>query len=202
MRESFPAVRRASNWHSWMQTVRGALCRATPPFFSEMAWYHSVCCFCASTCRAERSITAGLLAANWKLRHVHVNNPEGNRLDVNGRPVAPESPEAHCHSANLDRRVPVHDWTFEGCELNWARGVVRLLLRDRSSQDSEIVASGLVGLKMRRDEPWGPSVSVLSCSNPTAGPDGISKLIVELQSGDAVEVEARQFDLPSHAEFA
>jgi hypothetical protein len=27
--------------------------------------------------------------------HCHVNDPDGNRLDINGEIVAPESPEAH-----------------------------------------------------------------------------------------------------------
>ena len=27
--------------------------------------------------------------------HAHVNDPSGNRLDINGNPVPPESPEAH-----------------------------------------------------------------------------------------------------------
>lgn len=27
--------------------------------------------------------------------HAHVNDPSGARLDINGNPVAPESPEAH-----------------------------------------------------------------------------------------------------------
>ena len=27
--------------------------------------------------------------------HSHVNNPQGERLDINGNVVAPESPEAH-----------------------------------------------------------------------------------------------------------
>jgi hypothetical protein len=27
--------------------------------------------------------------------HIHVNDPSGQRLDINGNPVPPESPEAH-----------------------------------------------------------------------------------------------------------
>jgi hypothetical protein len=106
-----------------------------------------------------------------------------------------------CRLANLVGGLLMHDWTFEACEVVWATGIARLQFLDRSSQKREIAASGLVGLKLPREEPWGPSTSVLSCSKPVIGTNGVGRLVVELQSGDIVEVEARHFDFPANAEF-
>jgi len=45
-------------------------------------------------------------------------------------------------------------------------------------------------------QPWGPSVSINKCDGPVAQESGGFRLVIEMQSGDEIELVARQFDMP------
>jgi hypothetical protein len=83
-----------------------------------------------------------------------------------------------------------HDATFRRIECEWDSGKVRLsfLLCISPTMAVSIQATGLRNLLCSRRFPWGKSLSVNRLTvTPLA--DGY-KLVVEMQSGDIIEVEA------------
>jgi len=92
----------------------------------------------------------------------------------------------------------LHDAVLSRITVDWETGTAALILDscEEPSRRVEIKAEGLRLLHCPRQEPWGqggaPSVNDLRQYQTD---DGGKRLIVETQSGDQIEVEARQINL-------
>ena len=91
----------------------------------------------------------------------------------------------------------MHDWTLVSIAMDWSSAVVTVRLLDRTSTPREIVAYGVRSIAVRRNEPWGPSVSVLGYRLAEKG--GVIQLQIDIQSGDSMDIEAARIDLPDEA---
>lgn len=89
----------------------------------------------------------------------------------------------------------MHDWTLVSISLEWRSSTVVVTLLDRTSMPREITARGIRQIAVSHDEPWGPSVSVLGyrCSAEA----GVSRLQIEMQSGDLINIAADTLDMPA-----
>jgi hypothetical protein len=92
----------------------------------------------------------------------------------------------------------MHDWTLRGLSIDWTRGTVRLEL---SSSDGVrvLTAAGLKSASVPRRGPWGPSSSINGYRGPFRTEDGTSRLVIEMQSGDVIELVADEFVMPEDA---
>lgn len=90
---------------------------------------------------------------------------------------------------------PVHDWVLDSIVADWAIRSVSVVLIDRTSVKKTLTAHGVRRLSMRHDEPWGESASVLSIEGPERIPDEMQRLVIRIQSGDDVEIDAERFDI-------
>jgi hypothetical protein len=89
----------------------------------------------------------------------------------------------------------MHDWLLLGLAVDWTAGTARLDLRS-STGAKAITAIGLKRAVLPRELPWGPSSSVNGCRGPLPGEDGSTRLVIEMQSGDEIELVADQFEMP------
>jgi hypothetical protein len=88
----------------------------------------------------------------------------------------------------------MHDWTLNRLTVDWEAGEVEVSL-DMWQGPRLIRALGLKHLRVGREFPWGPSVSVNGVVGPTAVEDG-HLLLIEMQSGDPIEIVASSFQMP------
>lgn len=91
----------------------------------------------------------------------------------------------------------LHDSTLERLVVNWESGGGFLQLRSWEGGPilERLEFNGLRELSLPRRFPWGLSVSLNQCRIGTADESGISRLEVELQSGDLLRIEASEFEL-------
>jgi hypothetical protein len=91
--------------------------------------------------------------------------------------------------------VNLHDATLVSVSVDWVLGSASIHLRpvSRAGAPSAVTieASGIRHVEIPRRSPWGPSVSV----NQVIGESG--RLVIEVQSGDSIVVEADEIILPS-----
>src|SRR5215469_6118687 len=89
----------------------------------------------------------------------------------------------------------MHDWTLLSIHFEWKTAVVRLSFRDNRSPVS-VLAEGVVDLHVPQVREWGPSVSVNKVRGPSNETNRLSKLEIEMQSGDVITIVASSFVLP------
>jgi hypothetical protein len=90
----------------------------------------------------------------------------------------------------------MHDWVFAKASIDWERAVARLEF-NWDGKLKVVRAVGFSGIHLPRQLPWGPSASVNRCDGPTRRQGGEYGLAIEMQSGDTIEITARQFEMPS-----
>ncbi|WP_025261929.1 hypothetical protein [Pseudomonas cichorii] len=83
----------------------------------------------------------------------------------------------------------MHDWTLQSIHVDWARGVAKIELKDSMSMVRFIEINELKSVTIPRRNPWGESVSINEAIY-LVNEGGEHALIVEMQSGDYIKVEA------------
>ena len=90
----------------------------------------------------------------------------------------------------------MHDWTLLSILVHWRSRLVELKFRDLNSQEVIIGVEGFLELRVPRRDEWGPSVSVNNVTGPKRQPNGNQRLIIQMQSGDSIDIEASAFKMP------
>ncbi len=89
----------------------------------------------------------------------------------------------------------MHDWILIDIVVEWENQRV-VLKFDTTAGHKELVAKNFSKLMVPRNDEWGPS----DCVNETTGPvslnDVTSRFLIEMQSGDVIELEAQSIILP------
>jgi len=93
-------------------------------------------------------------------------------------------------------RQPLHDWILLGVNLDWKQGEVALSVSWRG-EASSIVCSDIQMLRVPRAFPWGPSAFIYEVRGPGTASEGYERLVIQMQSGDEIEIIARRFSLPA-----
>ena len=94
--------------------------------------------------------------------------------------------------------LDLHDTTLLELRTLWDSGDLTLTLRAGSESAPNLQIRGLAArlVEWPRRHPWGSSVSINEVRGPTRTADGEAwRLEIEMQSGDAIVLEARQFQL-------
>jgi hypothetical protein len=95
----------------------------------------------------------------------------------------------------------LHDATLLDITIQWVHAKVTFSFRTVPGVRHDLVVDGVTALQLTRLEPWGPSRSVNQASWRRRGSDMLVDLCIEMQSGDLIEVRAREFTLtepPAH----
>jgi hypothetical protein len=90
----------------------------------------------------------------------------------------------------------MHDWIFEKASVDWKEAVARLEFNWHGKL-KVVRATGLSDIHLPRHLPSGRSDAVDRCDGPTKLQSGGYGLAIEMQSGDKIELVARQFEMPS-----
>lgn len=89
----------------------------------------------------------------------------------------------------------LHDWALRRIDLDWEQG--KLLIEVTGPhRTGSIVCSDVHAVIIPRIYPWGASISINEIRGPELIPDGYEKLVIEMQSGDEIEIIARSFSFP------
>ena len=90
----------------------------------------------------------------------------------------------------------MHDWVFNSIEVNWHSGLSLISLTDRKSINREIIIQGIINFSLSRRFEWGESISINKTLLKEKG-EGYN-LVIEMQSGDTIEIIANKICLPSY----
>lgn len=88
----------------------------------------------------------------------------------------------------------MHDWSLINIAFDWQSGRVTVALRSYNKQWA-LVADGVTDLRVPKLQEWGPSSSVNGTSETVADATGTTHLKIEMQTGDVIEIVAREFTL-------
>lgn len=84
--------------------------------------------------------------------------------------------------------LPLHDATVQQIRFCWQEAVCTLQLSTTEDGERFLVFSGVTDLHIPKEQPWGPSVSI------NAGRQvGLNRFEIELQSGDVLRVQAKEW---------
>jgi hypothetical protein len=88
----------------------------------------------------------------------------------------------------------LHDATLDGISLEWRTGLVRIAIRLESHEITHVELHALETrhLACPRREDWGKSTYINEVRGPHPVDGGGVRLEIEMQSGDVIEVEARE----------
>lgn len=78
--------------------------------------------------------------------------------------------------------------------MDWPLATAKILI-ERHEASVCLDARGLAGISLRRDLPWGESVSVMTTSSPAQLANGNFKFAIEMQTGDKIDIEAASFSM-------
>lgn len=90
----------------------------------------------------------------------------------------------------------MHDWVLVSIWVEWSSGKLTITLNTHAHGLVEIHADGLVGLTVPKREEWGASVYVNEYEGPSDLSNGNQSLVIEMQSGDRIALEARLIKMP------
>lgn len=88
----------------------------------------------------------------------------------------------------------LHDATLVSIAIKWDRRVdAEVEFRDEGPKLVKLECRGLRNLICPHEAPWGPSVSVNRIQGSTMESESLSRLEIEIQSGDVLVIEAETF---------
>jgi len=88
----------------------------------------------------------------------------------------------------------IHDWTLVSITTTWNVGDIEFVFKDQKSDIVKGLAYGFTDLKIPKLQPWGKSVSINSLEiTPMENND--KKIRLEMQSGDVIEVTAKNIEI-------
>ncbi|HEY4239025.1 MAG TPA: hypothetical protein VGM88_04385 [Kofleriaceae bacterium] len=93
-------------------------------------------------------------------------------------------------------RTLLHDAAIGDCEVDWARGEIRISVRTASAPYT-IRATEFRRLVWDRTLPWGAANTIYGATDPQPIDGGGCYVELELQSGDIVRIEAMAVTLES-----
>ena len=98
--------------------------------------------------------------------------------------------------ADTSTRWLLHDAELSSLAVDWKTGRVEMNVSYWPDERYKIVAEDLRSLTIPRQFPWGPSVFINETHGPEATLEGLQLLRIQVQSGDEIELLAREIQLP------
>ena len=89
----------------------------------------------------------------------------------------------------------MHDWTLVSVFVDWLNNTVNMTFKNVIKEE-QIIVNGFTELRIPKRGEWGASVSVNDVTGPTLLKNGNYFLSLEIQSGDQIEIEAKDIVMP------
>lgn len=89
----------------------------------------------------------------------------------------------------------MHDWVLNNILINWIDGNIEIHLKNNSSEGYILFCKDFSNIKIPRQNDWGESISINETSKIHTQINGNSSMIIEMQSGDKIILEAKEFRL-------
>jgi hypothetical protein len=91
----------------------------------------------------------------------------------------------------------MHDWILKDLTIDWKNASLRIQVLCSKSEIVNISAEKFCQISIPKQENWGPSVFINQVIGPVPWGTNQYKLVIEMQSGDCIEVIANVIKLPS-----
>jgi hypothetical protein len=91
----------------------------------------------------------------------------------------------------------MHDWTLVAIDIDWSTGRMQLDLHPRPGERAHVIARDFRRIEVPRRQEWGASVSILSHDGPHEYETDLRRLAILMQSGDSIEIIAREIEMPT-----
>lgn len=93
----------------------------------------------------------------------------------------------------------MHDWSLISVNLDWVLSRLILNLRNPKLEDVILIANGFVNFKITKYDEWGESISINNILDFSKLENGNFSLKIEIQSGDQLEIEAKEILFPDNS---
>ncbi|MFM6958412.1 MAG: hypothetical protein ACKOXD_07645, partial [Acinetobacter sp.] len=80
--------------------------------------------------------------------------------------------------------------------IDWAESSLKVQLRNNQSEDVTLIAEKFKSFHIANNTEWGKSISINQILDFSILENGNSRIIIEIQSGDLFEIEAKKIILP------
>ncbi len=84
--------------------------------------------------------------------------------------------------------LPLHDAVLAAAHISWEAARCDFRIYPVGEKAHSLVFEGFTKLEFPRNEPWGPSSSINSATQPEA-----TEFVIELQSGDLLRITAAKW---------
>ena len=91
----------------------------------------------------------------------------------------------------------MHDWILIEVRVDWAVGRVQVDLSPKPGEVSRVIARDFLKIEVPRRQEWGEGVSVMTHVGPDQYEAGLRRLSILMQSGDSIEIIAREIEMPT-----
>lgn len=92
----------------------------------------------------------------------------------------------------------MHDWSLISINIDWIKCITLISLRNTNSEDVFLIANGFVNFKITKYDEWGESISINNIVEYSKLENGNLSLKIEIQSGDQLEIEAKEILFPQN----
>ncbi|RYZ87261.1 MAG: hypothetical protein EOP04_12095 [Proteobacteria bacterium] len=91
----------------------------------------------------------------------------------------------------------MHDWILLSMLFDWGSARLTINFRDSKSKPVSLIAENVVSFIAPKKNEWGRSDSVNKIEAPVCQQDGVKLVLIEMQSGDAIQIFAQSFIFPN-----
>ena len=89
----------------------------------------------------------------------------------------------------------MHDWVISTINIDYDKNDINITFKTPSG-NQQFIASEFAEVHMPKRNEWGPSSSVLQVEAPKRLRNNNFEISIQLQSGDTITIEAKEFMLP------
>lgn len=89
----------------------------------------------------------------------------------------------------------MHDWSLLSVSIDWEQAEIHILFRTENGE-VKLIATDFTYFSIPRQDEWGRSISVLESSAPITLANGLLRLGIQMQSGDVIELVAKDIQIP------
>ena len=96
----------------------------------------------------------------------------------------------------MKEKIDMHDWSLISIHIDWAESSLKVQLRNNQSEDVALIAEKFKSFHIANNTEWGKSISINQILDFSILENGNSRIIIEIQSGDLFEIEAKKITFP------
>lgn len=92
------------------------------------------------------------------------------------------------------KQFHLHDWSLIGFYINWQQAIIEIELLYATGK-ARMFVNDFTTLDVSQKNDWGKNISINSSNGPLSLENGLMSLEIEMQSGDLIKIEGKNFEL-------